>query len=100
MLSVKPILTSPNGLIHFATATRTKQSGVEKILHIMRNHVCSSKPVHIAAMHADSLEEAEKLKERIATEFDCAELFITNFSPVIGYATGRGTLGSAYYESF
>lgn len=100
MLSIKPILTSSNGLIHFATATRTKQSGVEKILHIMRNHVGSSKPVHIAVMHADSLEEAEKLKERIATEFNCAELFITDFSPVIGYATGRGTLGIAYYESF
>ncbi|MBC8274179.1 MAG: DegV family protein [Chloroflexi bacterium] len=100
MLSIKPILTSSNGLIHMATATRTKQSGVEKILHIMRNHVGSSKPVHIAVMHADSLEEAEKLKEEIATEFDCAELFITDFSPVIGYATGRGTLGLAYYESF
>lgn len=50
-------------------------------------------------MHADAPEEAEKLKQRIATEFNCAELFITDFSPVMAYATGRGTLGLAYYKS-
>lgn len=100
LLPVKPILTTSNGLIHFATAARTKQNGVEKMLSMMRNHVGSSDPVHVAVMHADALEEAEKLKERIATEFNCAELFITDFSPVMGYATGRGTLALAYYKSF
>ena len=100
VLSVKPILTSSNGVMHIATATRTKQSGVEKILNIMRKDVGCSEPVHVAVMHADTLEEAENLKETIATEFNCAELFVTDFSPVIGYATGRGTLGLAYYKSF
>lgn len=99
MLSVKPILTSSDGLIHFAAAARTKQSGLEKMLHIMRNHVGNSEPIHVAVMHANTLEKAEKLKERIATEFNCVELFITDFSPIMGYATGRGTLALAYYRS-
>ena len=99
MLSVKPILTDSNGLIHFTAVARTKQSGIEKMLHIMGNHVGNSEPVYVAVMHADILEEAEKLKERIAIEFNCMELFITDFSPVMGYATGKGTLGLAYYCS-
>jgi len=53
-------------------------------------------------MHADALEEAEKLKKKVAAEFNCVEIFITDFSPVMGYATGQGTLALAYYkdESF
>ncbi|MBM4446365.1 MAG: DegV family protein [Chloroflexi bacterium] len=98
MLSIKPILTGSNGNIHFAAAARTKQSGIEKMLKIMRNHVVNSEPVHVAVMHADALKEAEKLKEKIAAEFNCAELFITDFSPIMGYATGRGTLALAYYK--
>lgn len=98
MLSIKPILTGYNGHIHFAAAARTKQSGVEKMLQIMRNHVDNSEPVHVAVMQADAPAEAEKLKEGVATEFNCAEIFITDFSPIMGYATGWGTLALAYYK--
>jgi fatty acid-binding protein DegV len=49
-------------------------------------------------MHADTLEEAQELEERIAAEFNCAEIFITDFSPIMGYATGPGTLALAYYK--
>jgi DegV family protein with EDD domain len=98
MLSIKPILTGSNGRINFAAAARTKQSGVEKMLQIMRKHVADSEPVHVAVMHADALEEAQELEERIAAEFNCVEIFITDFSPVMGYATGPGTLALAYYK--
>ena len=37
-------------------------------------------------------------KERVAAEFNCAELWVTEFSPVMGYATGTGTLGLAFYK--
>jgi len=102
MLSIKPVLTGSRGRINFAAAARTKQSGVEKMLQIMRGHVAGSEPVRVAVMHADALEEAEKLKKKVAAEFNCVEIFITDFSPVMGYATGQGTLALAYYkdESF
>ena len=98
MLSIKPVLTGSNGRINFAAAARTKQSGVEKMLQIMRKHVADSEPVHVAVMHADALEEAQELRERVAAEFNCVEIFITDFSPVMGYATGPGTLALAYYK--
>jgi DegV family protein with EDD domain len=98
MLSIKPILTGSNGRINFAAAARTKQSGVEKMLQIVRKHVADSEPIRVAVMHADALEEAQKLEERIAAEFNCVEIFITDFSPVMGYATGPGTVALAYYK--
>ncbi len=99
VLPVKPILTVSDGLVRFATASRTKSNGVEKMLRMMKEQVGTSGPIHVAVMHADVLKEAQELKERIGKEFNCAELFITDFSPVMGYATGRGTLGFAFYKS-
>jgi len=55
-------------------------------------------PVHVAVMHAYALDEAQKLKERVSSEFNCVELWVTGFSPVMGYATGTGTLGLAFYK--
>jgi len=95
-LGVKPILTIYDGLVHFAGITRTKENGVKRIIEIMRQRV-GTEPVHVAVMHADTLDEGEKLKKLASSEFNCVELFLTEFSPVMGYATGRGTLGLAFY---
>jgi len=96
MLNIKPILTSSGGIIRFVTAARSRERGIDKMLNIMRSRVGQAR-VHVAVMHAYAPEEAEKLKERVAAEFNCAELWITEFSPVMGYATGTGTLGLAFY---
>jgi DegV family protein with EDD domain len=97
MLHIKPILTSSSGLIRFIGAVRKKEHGVDRLLQIMRNKVGQS-AVHVAVMHAYDPDEAKKLEERISSEFDCAELWVTEFSPVMGYATGTGTLGLAFYS--
>jgi len=100
MLNIKPILAvSPktSGVVHFVGAVRSRERGIDKMLGIMRDRVGRS-PAHVMVMHAFAPEEAEKLKERVAAEFNCAELWVTEFSPVMGYATGTGTLGLAFYK--
>jgi len=97
MLNIKPILTSSSGLVRFKGMVRNREKGIKRILEILRDEVGQS-AVHVAVMHAYALDEAERLKERISSEFNCVELFITEFSPVMGYATGTGTLGFAFYK--
>ena len=99
LLSLKPILTGGDGVIRFAGTARTKQSGIEKMLNMMREQTGHAEPIHVAVMHADAAEEAGRLRERIAAEFKCVELFVTDFSPIMAYATGRGTLALAFYKS-
>jgi len=97
VLNIKPILTSSSGLVRFAGAVRNKEHGINCILQKLRDKVGQS-PVHVAVMHAYALNEAERLKERVSSEFNCAELWLTEFSPLMGYATGTGTLGFAFYK--
>jgi DegV family protein with EDD domain len=96
MLNIKPILTTSGGIVRFVTAARSRERGIDKMLKIMRNRV-GQRPVHVAVMHAYAPDEAEKLEKRVAAEFNCTELWVTEFSPVMGYATGTGTLGLAFY---
>jgi len=96
MLNIKPILTISSGLVHFAGVVRNEKRGIDRVLQMMRDKV-GQNPVHVAVMHAYALDEAKKLMERVSSEFNCAELWLTEFSPVMGYACGTGTLGVAFY---
>jgi DegV family protein with EDD domain len=97
ILNIKPILTSSGGLVRFKGIARNREQGENRLLEIMRKKV-ENHPVHVAVMHAFAPDEATRLKERIAYEFNCSELWISEFSPVMGYATGTGTLGLAFYS--
>lgn len=96
-LSVKPIITIADGTAHFVGIARTKERGVERLLQMMRERV-GDNTARVAVMHADAIDEAVRLKERVASEFNCIELWISEFSPIMGYTTGRGLLGLAFYS--
>jgi len=96
ILNIKPILTSSSGALHFVGVSRSKKGGVGKLIKLMREKV-GKEPVHVAVVHAYALGEAEQLKEQIASAFNCIELWISEFSPLMGYACGTGTLGIAFY---
>jgi len=97
MLKIKPILTfSPEG-IGLLERARTKPRAVQRLLEIMEERTVG-KPVHVNLMHANVLDDAEALKERIESQFDCAELFITDFAPTMGVQAGPGVLALAFYS--
>jgi DegV family protein with EDD domain len=96
-LGVKPLLTISDGVVHLVSVSRTRKRGVEKLIDNMRRKV-GDQPVHAAVMHTALPEEGEKLKQRIADEFDCKELFLTEISPIIGYSIGTGAMGIAFYS--
>jgi len=96
LLSVKPMLTIRDGAARFNGMTRNKKKGVNHLLEVMHKK-SGKKPVHVAIHHTDAPEEGERLKQQVQAEFDCVEIWLTEFSPVMGYVTGRGALGLAFY---
>jgi len=96
VLKFKPIFTLSHGKPSPLTAVRTKSRGVERMLEIMRQKIGAMKLLQAIVMHANVLEEAERLKERVAADFDGAEIYVKDFSPVMGVHTGPGLLGIAF----
>ncbi|MFH1646879.1 MAG: DegV family protein [Chloroflexota bacterium] len=97
LLSIKPIFTLNHGDAHTVALPRTMKSAANRMMKLMEAAVVKGLPLHVAVMHADAPEQAAALKDRIASRFDCREIFITEFTPVMGVHTGPGLIGVAFY---
>ena len=60
--------------------------------------VVMGQTLHVSVMHADALDKAVALSNRNSSQFDCDELIITEFTPVMGVHTGPGLIGVAFYS--
>lgn len=97
-LTIKPLLTIRKG-VHFMGVARSRRRGIERMLRQLRTDTGDG-PVHVAVTHAYAPDDAAALYERIRTEFNAPDLWLAEFSPVMGYATGTGTLGISYHTDF
>jgi len=97
LLKIKPILTVKDGEAHPVTNPRTTAGAMKRMLEIMGQKVVKGQRLHVGVMHADALDSAIGLRDEISSQFDCAELFITEFTPVMGAHTGPGVIGVAFY---
>ncbi len=98
LLDMKPILQhSPEHDEAMPVARpRTKKKGIECLLQLLRQKVGGMR-LHINIHHADDIEEARRLAETVKAEFHCAEVYITEFTPLMGVHTGPGLLGFSFY---
>ena len=98
LFNIKPIMQvlPLSGEASLVARIRTKPKAIDHLLAIVRERA-GANPVHAIVMHANALEEAENLRERISSEFVCVESYIKDFTPVMGIQTGPGVLGIAFY---
>ncbi len=96
LLQIKPIFAINDGDVHPVTNARTNPGATKRILELMGEKIVNGQPLHAAVMHADALDRAKELMDEISSRFDCAELFITEFTPVMGVHTGPGVIGVAF----
>jgi len=98
VLQIKPVFTLNQDEAHTIALPRNVEGAVKHILSMMEEKVVKGQPLHVAVMHADAADRALELRNRISTHFDCSELFITEFTPVMGVHTGPGLVGVAFYS--
>ena len=97
ILQIKPIFTVNDGVARPVTNARTMPGAMKRILQLMEGKVANRPPLHVAVMHADALDRAKEMEAEISRRFNCVELFITEFTPVMGVHTGPGVIGVSFY---
>lgn len=97
MLRIKPIFTLNEGDARPVTNARTTLGAIKRMVKLMAQKIVAGQPLHVAVMHADALDEALVLRDQISSRFDCTELLITEFTPVMGVHIGPGLIGVAFY---
>jgi DegV family protein with EDD domain len=97
ILSIKPVFTLNHSGAHTVALPRTMKSAIDRMLKFMEKKAVKGQQLHVAVMHADDMEEAVTLKDRIVSQFECREIYVTEFTPVMGVHTGPGLIGIAFY---
>ena len=99
ILNIKPVVEMAGGGIRTIDRVRGSTRATESLIESIRRKI-GGFPLHISIMHADVGDEAEKICKKIRSEFDCVELYVSEFSPVMGAHTGPGLLALAYWEDY
>lgn len=79
------------GKVHAPLARyKTKGQAMKGFLEILKER-CGDKKLHVMISHVNALEEAEELRKKISSQFQCAELYVTETYPVVGRHVGPGS---------
>ena len=98
ILAIKPVFTLNHDGAKTVALPRTMKSAIEKMFRLVQSGAAKDQPLHVAVMHADALQNATLLKERIEARCNCKEIYITEFTPVMGAHTGPGLVGAAFWS--
>jgi DegV family protein with EDD domain len=100
MMNIKPIVKVSNikGLVEEVGLARTYAKAVDMMYTKFFETMDLSKKLHIAVLHGNAYDEAEKLVERIREEFHPVEILTSITGPVLGINTGPRALALAGYS--
>ncbi len=96
VLGIRPVIEYQNGRPALVAHPRSRARATDRLLVEMRSDV-GGRRTHAVVIHAGVPDEAEALRDRVGSEFDCAELIVTPFPAFMGTHTGPGLLGLAYW---
>jgi DegV family protein with EDD domain len=96
MLRIKPMVYVARGTVNAFAKPRTMSRAIQIMLDEMATRA-GDLALHAAVLHADAPEDAEELRQRVESRFDCVELYVTEFTPVMGVHAGPGVLGLAFF---
>jgi len=99
-VSTKALLETDaaKGIVHAPLARyKTKAKAVQGLLEIMKER-CRDKKLHVVIEHINALDEAEELKKKVLSQFQIAELYVTQTLCVVGRHVGPGSLMLSWWS--
>lgn len=99
ILKVKPLVSidHESGRVQPTGLARTQRALKDMLYKKFFEQLEGGKKLHIAVLHGNTLEEAQKLVDRINKEFTPVELLVNITGPVLGINTGPGALALCGY---
>lgn len=99
-LNLKPILEVVEGAIEPAENVRTRKKSLARLAEMVIQRIGDSRPIYMAAIHANAPEDAEAVLEMIREKLPLKAQLVTSVAPTVGTHTGPGTVGIAYMAGY
>ena len=97
LIQIKPLFKLEQSEITTLARPRTRRAAIRRMIELMRSEADPG-PLHVAIMHADAQQDADSIGGIVNDEFDCVELYISEFTPAMGAHIGPGLLGIAFWS--
>ncbi len=100
VLKIKPQVrvNHQSGTVEPGDISTTRKKAIENLFTSFFKKMDLARPLHIAVLHNAVEDEAISLMERVKTEFNPVELFVTIVSPILGVHTGPGAIALCGYS--
>jgi DegV family protein with EDD domain len=95
-LQLKPILEVTGGQVEAIERVRTRSKSLQRVVDIIDERIAGRTPVHLATLHANAPDDAQKLLELATSRIDVEETVMSEISPVVANHAGPGTVGLAF----
>lgn len=99
VLQVKPIIgmVSGTGLVESLGRVRGKRKAMAKLADMIKDHADTEKPVHLMVHYTDGIAAGEELRDIVTSRYNCAEVHLTPYTPVMASQTGP-VVALAFYS--
>jgi len=97
LIKIKPILSIKDGEVTPVSRVRGENHALQAIVDYVARQAERHRKLHLAIMEADAPEPAARLQELALQQLRPAEIFHSEFTPVMGVHTGPGLVGLGYY---
>jgi DegV family protein with EDD domain len=88
LLQIKPVnRVNLDGSMDVVDKVRKRQDGFDKIIGLIKKEAGPNE-LHFMVSHSDAPEIADEFIERLKKEFKVLSMVITEYSPIMGYASG------------
>jgi DegV family protein with EDD domain len=100
-LQMKPIVSinKKTGLVENVEKVRGIEKAQEKMVEMLEKAVDRSQPISLMVHYTDGIGAVDKLKDTITSRFQCAEVFVTPYSPVMASQCGPVIAFSFYQKT-
>ena len=80
-------MVSGTGLVENLGRSRGKRKIMVKMADMLKEYIDTNKPVHLMVHYTDGIGPGEKLKDIVTSQFNCTEVYLTPYTPVMVSAT-------------
>jgi DegV family protein with EDD domain len=92
------IITTKEGKITPFEKYPIRGEARRRLKELVKEKAGKDTPLHVGLFHAAARDEAEEFRKWIESEYNCAELWIGEASPVLAIHLSPATLGVAFYN--
>lgn len=98
-LKVKPLIgmVTGTGLVENLGRERGMDKAIAKIVNLVKEYADTGKPLHVMIHYTDDKALGEKIKQIVTSRYNCIEVYLNPYTPVMASQTGP-VVAIAFYS--